>query len=243
MPRVLITGSGRRLGKKIALSFADLGWDVCLHYNASASQAQETFDILKKKNIKCYLTKCIVSNFVEVNQSLNDVFLNFGVPDVLINNAGVFPEKKSLQDLTADEWQNTIDINLNGAFNFSKIYSEKILNENLKGRIINIASVGGQEIWNQRIPYNVSKAALIQLTKALARDLAPSIQVNAVCPGTVLIEDEPANDSSMISPEKIPMKRFAVPEDIFSAVYFFATCSDFITSQILNVDGGYHNSR
>jgi NAD(P)-dependent dehydrogenase (short-subunit alcohol dehydrogenase family) len=105
------------------------------------------------------------------------------------------------------------------------------------GRIVNIASLGAFQIWKDRIPYNVSKAAVVQLTKALARSLAPDIMVNAVAPGAIAIPDEPAA-GGMIAPSRIPMGRHGSTDDIFNAVYFFADTATYITGQTLIVDGG-----
>jgi NAD(P)-dependent dehydrogenase (short-subunit alcohol dehydrogenase family) len=109
-----------------------------------------------------------------------------------------------------------------------------------QARIINISSLGGINIWKDRIDYNVSKSALIQLTKVLARALAPQISVNVVCPGYIdLSEHKSKNENKeKMSLQKIPMNRYGTVEDVFEAVYFFSSCSQFITGQVLIVDGG-----
>ncbi len=239
MSTVFITGSGRRLGAGLALKFAEKGWNVALHYNSSKEKARETYRKVLEFGVKSCLVNSDVSDYKELENSFLDAADIIGLPDVLINNAGVFPKRKSIRELSLDEWDTTLNINLRGEFYASKIFAEK----SKSGRIINISSVGGLEVWKNRIPYNVSKAGVIQLTKSLARSLAPDFSVNCICPGTIKIIGEAAADESEISTEKIPMKRIGTVDDIFDAAYFFASCSKYITGQILTVDGGYSLGR
>lgn len=238
--KVLITGSGRRLGRHLAIGFAKKGWDVCVHYNESEEEAHRTIELISQFDNNYYLIKSDVRNREELEKSFQNCFDDFGVPNVLINNSGVFPPETSLENVTDEMWNSTQEINTRAAFYASRFYSSHAKEGD---RIINIASLGGQEIWKERIPYNVSKAALLQLTMALARELGPKISVNSVSPGMIIIPDEPAEDGSKAPLDKIPMGRYGAPEDLFDAVYFFATCSHYITGQNLNVDGGYHVSR
>ena len=235
MSKVLITGSGKRLGKGLALEFAKKGWDVAVHYNSSFHLATETMYEINKLNCNSIILNANLQNFEEVKNLFIKMITEFGVPDVLVNNAGVFPKKRTLSNLSIDEWQETLDTNLNSVLYTSKIFGE-IANEGAK--IVNIASIGGLEIWDGRIPYNVSKSALITLTEALARELAPKITVNCVSPGTIEIANEPASEK-LISTNNIPAKRYGNVFDIFEAVYFFATSNNYITGNNLIVDGAY----
>jgi len=238
MPLTFITGGGKRLGRGLAVEFAKKLWDVAIVYNSSQKEALQTFEELKTFGTKISLLKADVTNKKEIEDAFKKVTMEIGVPDVLINNAGVFPPLLKLDEITEDIWAQTLNINTNGAF----ITSQAFARIALKGaRIVNIASLGGLEVWKHRIPYNVSKAALIQLTKALARELAPNISVNCVNPGTVLMPDElESHDTTLFELEKIPMQRYATVSDIFDAVWFFSTCSHYITGQMITVDGGYH---
>jgi len=173
-----------------------------------------------------------------IEKTFENVFKEFGVPDVLVNNAGIFPLRFALDELEEQVWEETIAINLKAYLFVAKVFSKFARDGS---RIINIGSLGGIETWKGRIPYNISKAGVIQLTKSLAKELAPRISVN---PGTIFIPYEPNQiDSPMIPPNKIPMQRYGTILDVFDAVYFFATCSNFITGQVINVDGGYHLDR
>ncbi len=239
MSKVLITGSGKRLGKGLALEFAKKGWDVAVHCNSSFHLATETMNEINKLNCNSIILNANLQNFDEVKNLFIKMITEFGVPDVLVNNAGVFPKKRTLSNLSIDEWQETLDTNLNSVLYTSKIFGE-IANDGAK--IVNIASIGGLEIWNGRIPYNVSKSALITLTEALARELAPKITVNCVSPGTIEIANEPASEK-LISIDNIPAKRYGTVYDIFEAVYFFATSNNYITGNNLIVDGAYRFAR
>ena len=241
MATVLITGSGRRLGKGLAIKFAEKSWNVIVHYNNSEKEAKRTVNDIIAIGCKAVAIKADVKSETEIINAINQGIDKLGIPDVLVNNAGVFPKKKSLQDISLDFWDNTLNTNLRGEFLFAKAFSKYAK----KGsKIINIASLGGLEIWNKRIPYNVSKSAVIQLTKALARELAPDIAVNCINPGAILIEDDISKtNTNLIDVNKIPMKRYGSVQDIFEATYFFATATTYITGQVLTVDGGYHFAR
>jgi NAD(P)-dependent dehydrogenase (short-subunit alcohol dehydrogenase family) len=240
MPKVIVTGSGRRLGRAFALAFADKGWDVAIHYNQSGNEAQRTYESVISKGVNAYLIHADLRNSSDVSEMFSKLNHEFGNPDVLVNNSGIYPQRTALTDIVDELWDDVINTNLRGYFYCSREFARHAI----KGsRIVNIASLGGLEVWKQRIPYNVSKAGVLQLTRALARELAPDITVNSVCPGEILIPGEPAIDSSQISLDRIPMSRLGSPMDVFEAIYFFATCSDYITGQNLTVDGGYHDAR
>lgn len=238
MPSILVTAAAKRLGKYFAVEFAKLGYDIILHYNSSEDKAKQVAKEIEKLGRKCYLIQADLRSSEEVNRSFEKAFKDFQVPDILINNAGVFPERNKIENIDDDTWNEVFDVNLKASFYTSRAFA-KFANEGSK--IINIASLGGMEIWKNRIHYNVSKSALIQLTRALARELAPKISVNSVSPGAVDFESEKGSDeASFMTVDKIPMKRYATAADIFEAVRFFATCTNYISGQNLLVDGAYN---
>jgi 3-oxoacyl-[acyl-carrier protein] reductase/pteridine reductase len=240
MSLVFITGAGRRIGRGLAINFAKNGWDVSINYNSSESEAIKTRDICRQYGVKANIYKADVSNKEEVMSCLDDIVRTMGVPNVLVNNAGVYPERTALKDISEELIDSTFAINLKGEF-FTSQYFSQLAQPN--SRIINIASLGALEVWKGRIPYHISKSALVHLTRALSLELAPNISVNCVCPGAIEVPNEQENAAPLLSVDKIPMKRYGTPEDIFDAVYFFATCTSYITGQTIIVDGGYHNSR
>lgn len=237
MSTILITGSGRRLGRALAIQFAKKGYDLIIHYNNSDELAQKTVKEIQLLGGNATSFKADVRNFDEVKVGFDRIVSKFGYPEILVNNAAIYPIQKSLNQTSPEDWDDVINTNLKGYFNFSKVFAE---NCQTGSRIINIASMGAFEIWKGRIPYNVSKSGVIQLTKALARDLAPNISVNSVSPGSIEILDEAPAEPLALKVENIPMKRYGTVEDVFDAVYFFANASLYITGQNLNIDGGYH---
>jgi pteridine reductase len=236
MKTVFITGSGKRLGKHLAIRFAEKEWNVIIHYNNSIESALQTLELIKSYGVNCCAVHADLKNYDQISNAFNEAVTIVGIPDLLINNAGVFPEQRNLQDIENKFWDDVINTNLRAIFYTSKIFAG-IAPDN--SSIVNIVSLGATEIWKKRIPYNVSKAGLLQLTKALARELAPNIKVNAVSPGTIEIpEDKPVEPIS-VKVSRIPMNRFGTPEDVFEAVFFLSTCSNFITGQNIIVDGGF----
>jgi len=241
MAKVFITGGAKRLGRGLALKYAEAGFDVAFSYYHSKSQAKDTFDSIKKHNVNAYSFRADVRDFEQMKKAMYAMFGTFGIPNIIINNAAVFPNKQSLKELSVNEWHNVLDTNLSSIFYTAKIFSEKA---GAGAKIINIASIGAYEIWEGRIAYHVAKAGVIQLTKVLARDLAPNITVNSVSPGTIEIENEPDSDSiPKISYERTPMGRHASVDDIFKACIFLSTNNDFITGTDIVVDGGYSLTR
>jgi NAD(P)-dependent dehydrogenase (short-subunit alcohol dehydrogenase family) len=236
MKTVFITGAARRIGRGLALRFAEKGWNVALNYNNSKQQALQTRDEIKSKGVECKLYKADIRDENQVISAIKNAFNEFNI-DVLVNNAGLYLSQKKLIDTELDHWDDLLNTNTRGTM----ICSREFAKYAKKGsRIINFASIGAFEIWKQRIAYNVSEAGVIQLTKAIAKDLAPNISVNSVSPGSIWIPEETEEQDLAIDKERIPMKRYGEIDDIFDAVYFFSTCSSFITGQNINIDGGYH---
>lgn len=237
MKTVLITGAARRLGRGLALNFAKVNWNIAIIYNSSDERALSTKNELIELGIKAEIYKADVRDSNQVRQAMEAAFSDFNKIDVLVNNSGIYPEPTSLENINDELWDNVINTNLRGEFYTAREFSKYAQSGS---KIINIASLGAFEIWKQRLPYNVSKAAIIQLTKALARELAPKISVNSVSPGSIYMPDDPAKQDLAIDITKFPMQRYGLIEDVFDAVRFFAECSSFITGQNLNIDGGYH---
>ncbi len=239
---VFITGSGRRIGRALAFSFGNLGYRVAVHYGRSADAARATYDALQDMGVQATLVQADVRDRGAIREAVAQVAEYFGRLDVLVNNAGVYPAAVPLSDVTEDLWRQVIETNLYGEFFAAQAAAEFMLGQEVdergeRGRIVNISSLGAWQIWRDRVAYNVSKAGVVQLTRALARSLAPSIAVNSVAPGAIEIPEEPAA-GAMIAAERIPMRRYGTTEDIFNAVRFFAESSTYVTGQTLIVDGG-----
>jgi 3-oxoacyl-[acyl-carrier protein] reductase/pteridine reductase len=230
---ILITGAGKRIGAALAKYFGLKGYNIVVHYNTSEKSASEVVETIRSSKGSA-ISYCADLRIAEQVHTLFDFALQqYGKIDVLINNAGVFPNKTTLQDMRLDEWNDVFNTNLTACLLTAQEFSRQSnLND---ARIINIASIGGLQRWKYRIAYNVSKNGVIALTKSLAKELAPAVSVNCICPGIVQLEE---NEKMAISRDKIPMLEYATIGDICGAMDFFVDGSHYITGQILSVDGG-----
>ena len=241
MPVVLITGGAKRIGRGLALEFAKKGYDVGITYHTSQQDAMQTLELLSDAGVQCAAEQCDVAEPKTLETAIRSLASKLGTPDVLVSNAGVYPPRRNVEDLNEQDLKQTLDVNTVPLLTLAKVFQDLRKNADDTGKLISLSSLGAIEIWKDRIEYNVSKAALVQLVKALARSLAPSITVNTVAPGAIVFPDE-ANDadSTVVSTERIPMGRYGTAQDIFDAVWFFATASSYTTGQFVAVDGGYN---
>ncbi|MDB5035365.1 MAG: short-chain dehydrogenase/reductase [Chlorobi bacterium] len=234
---VFITGAARRIGRGLALRFAARGWNIGLHYGSSEERAEETRREIEALGADVCMVRADVRNREEIRRAFFEARDHFGSIDLLVNNAGVYPAPAPIEDVTEEMWRWVIETNLYGEFFAAQAAAEAMMEQEEGGRIVNISSLGACQIWKNRIPYNVSKAGVIQLTRALARALAPKIAVNSVAPGTIELPDDPA-PGKLLPADRIPMKRYGTVDDIFSAVWFLGVDAGYITGQTLIVDGG-----
>lgn len=238
---IIITGGGRGIGRTFALHLARYGAAVCIA-DIDHRAAQATLEELQSANYVGMAVTCDVTSLKDMEKVVADVLTRFGSIDVLINNAGVFPIKM-FGDISVEEWNRVIEINLTGTFLTTKaVYSQ--MKRQGKGKIINIASVAGRVGGIGFAHYSAAKAGVIGFSKALAREAGPlGIQINAIAPG--IIETETAKT---IFPEfalkdfvrNVPLSRLGREEDLLGIVSFLCSKeSDYITGQVLAVDGGY----
>ncbi len=237
MNTIFITGSGKRLGRALAIKFAEKGWNIGLHYNTSKEGAENTQKLIDKMGVKSSLVQFDLKDANQIKRGFEETYDNLGEIKVLVNNSAVYPKRAKISETRIEDWDEVMDTNLRAVFICSKLFAERAKDNS---RIINLACLSSLEIWRNRIPYNISKSGVLKLSQVLARELAPKISVNAINPGAIFIEGEPAIGDTDVLLEKIPMGRYGKVEDIFDAAYFFATCSPYITGQYLNVDGGNH---
>lgn len=232
----IVTGSGRRLGRQIAISLAKKGYNLILNYHHSALEAKDTAKIIRTYGVRAVPIRADISKKIEVQRMINRTIREFGQIDLLVNNTSIFLES-SLLTTTEKKWDATIDINLKGTFLCSQAVAPYMLKQK-KGRIINIASLGGLQPWKEHLPYSISKAGVIMLTKILAGTLAPDIHVNAIAPGTIYLDGEEKSGVKHIPVESIPLKRYGNSKDITDMIIFLSTTSRYITGQIIPIDGG-----
>lgn len=236
----IVTGGGKRLGQAIAIALSDSGFDIVVNYNKSASGASRTVKQIKSKGRRVIAVKADVSKRNDVIRLVRTTMRKFRRIDLLVNNSAVFIESP-LNKTSEKIWNRTIDINLKGTFLCSQAVAPFMLKQK-GGRIINIASLGGIQAWPQHLPYTVSKAGVIMLTKVLAKTLAPYIQVNSIAPGTIQFNDEADFKLKHLKKKLIPIKKYGKPADITNIVVYLATKSEYITGQVIPIDGGRSNN-
>ncbi|MBQ7504513.1 MAG: SDR family oxidoreductase [Ruminococcus sp.] len=235
---VLITGASRGIGRTTACAFAKEGYSVIINYNHSEKQAEELVSKLNSNyGVQCRAVKADVSNPIEVK----DMFGAIDSVDVLVNNAGI-SSQKLFTDIKDDEWKKTIGVNLNGVFYCCKNALPQMINRK-SGVIINISSMWGEVGASCEVHYSASKAGVIGLTKALAKEVAPSgVRVNCIAPGVIMTDMMEDFDGETINELKAetPLGRLGTPEDIAAAALFLASDNaSFITGQTLGVNGGF----
>jgi 3-oxoacyl-[acyl-carrier protein] reductase len=228
----LVTGAGRGIGRAIALALAEKGANVAINYAHSRKEAEEVAELCRSHGVDAITVKADVSNRREVRRMVEEVVGHFGGIDILVNNAGILGKALRPMEVTDDEWDAVLGVNLKGAF----IVTQEVLRYMKRGKIVNIASIAGKDGGTVGPHYAASKGGLIALTFNLARHLAPDILVNAVAPGPV--------DTELITPEIKERLRslsltgqIARPEEIAHAVIFLLE-NDHITGEVIDVNGG-----
>lgn len=232
----LVTGGAIRLGRAIALALAREGCHVSVNYYRSAAATRATLKELRAFGVESQAFHADVSLAGDARRLISETLRHFGRLDLLVNNAGIF-FRTPLERTTPAQWDRLLAVNLRGPFLVSQA-AARVMRRAGAGRIINIADVGGIRAWPSYIPYCVSKAGLLMLTRGLALALAPRIQVNCVAPGAVLLPEGAPPALRRRLRREVPMGREGDPEDVAAAVVFFATCPPYITGQVLCVDGG-----
>jgi NAD(P)-dependent dehydrogenase (short-subunit alcohol dehydrogenase family) len=232
----LVTGASKRVGRAIALALAERGAALAIHYRSSRAGAEEAAARIIGQRGRAQIFSAELERVDEIERMVASVIEAFGRLDVLVNSASVF-YRKPLEELTERDWDLNLDTNLKAPFFLSK-FAGAVMRRQGAGKIINIGDWAGIRPYNNYLPYTVSKSALIGLTRALAKALAPEVQVNCVALGPVMPPDE-------YGPEEIERLRLATltktmgsPEDVARAVLFFCEGTDFATGSTLMLDGG-----
>ncbi|MEF3304897.1 elongation factor P 5-aminopentanone reductase [Paenibacillus sp. GYB003] len=239
---VLVTGASRGIGAAIAARFASAGMKVVIHYLNSHESANETARTCLNLGAKVLTVTADVTNRDHLLRMKEKMEKHGMVPDILVNNAGI-AHYGLLQDVSEDDWERVMNVNLKGMFLCTQLFMEPMIRQKY-GRIINVSSVWGLSGASCEVVYSTAKGGVNAFTKALAKELAPSgVTVNAVAPGVV----ETSMNAGLSVTEKealqsdIPVGRFAQPDEIASLVYFIALPeSGYITGQIISPNGGWH---
>ncbi|MBI2173868.1 MAG: SDR family oxidoreductase [Candidatus Omnitrophica bacterium] len=232
---VLVTGGARRIGQTIALAMAARGAHVVISYNRSLKEARSTVQAMKEHGVQAAAYQVNLAKEAQVRRLMNSIKKRFGRLDVLINSASNFI-RTPFPSLTERDWDLSLDTNLKGSF-LCALYASRLMSKN-GCKIINFADWSGIRPHRDYLPYCVSKAGVIALTKALAKELAPNIQVNAIAPGPVLAPEEMAASQRKRIAKLVPLKRWGSPQDIVNTVLFLIEGTDFMTGSTIFVDGG-----
>jgi 3-oxoacyl-[acyl-carrier protein] reductase len=241
-PVALVTGSGTGVGKACALRLAKMGYAMVINYSRSKADAEQVAHEIDGLGGTTLVVACDVSEPGQVAEMLARTAERFGRLDVLVNNAAMtyFVPLKNLDEMTCEQWDRILDVNLKGPFNCVRA-AAKLLSAGTGGAVVNVSSVAGQTGRGSCIAYAASKGGLNTLTKSLALALAPKVRVNAVLPGPIdsrwIREGNKDWDLTQMTAH-YPLPRPSQPDEIADAVVYLATGTSMTTGQLLVVDGG-----
>lgn len=232
----LVTGAGRRLGRAIAIALADRGAILAIHYRTSGTEAEAVAAEIQRAggHARCFAAN--LENVDEIERMIAEVVAAFGQIDVLVNSASVFV-RKAFEEISEHDWDTNLDINLKAPFFLSQ-FASAAMRRNGAGKIINLGDWAGIRPFKNYVPYSISKAGLIGLTRALAKALAPEVQVNCIALGPVM----PPDDYDAAEIERLRKttltQRLGTFEDVVRAVIFLCEGTDFATGSTLMLEGG-----
>lgn len=232
--RALVTGGAIRIGKSIALALAAEGCHIVLHYGRSKAEALQTARAIRALGVECSLQQADLAKAPAV-LALGKAALKAGCT-LLVNNAAIFP-RVPLEKARPADFDLPYAVNLRAPALLTQVLGTAWLKARTPSRIVNIADVGGRLAWPGYLPYSISKAGLLQLTRASAVALAPTVLVNSISPGPMLMPDVHTPAQKRSSLKRSLLKRLGGPEEIARAVVFTLQ-SDFMTGSDLKVDGG-----
>jgi pteridine reductase len=232
----LITGGARRVGRAIALELASAGCDVALHYRKSQDEASVVAEQITRRGRRCETLAADLERAEAPERLIEAAVRSLGRLDILVNNASLF-EPMPLQAFSAGEWERTMRVNLTAPAALCH-HARAYLKAGAGGKIVNLCDASADRPWSSHVAYAASKSGLIALTRALAKGLAPEIQVNGVSPGIAIFPEDYDEPTRQALIDRVPLRRAGEPEDIARAVRFLVAEGDYITGQILAVDGG-----
>lgn len=241
----LVTGASTGIGRAAAVALAEAGFDVAINYSRNEQAARETAEMAKHKGAKTLLACCDVADDPSVREMLASVESEFGRLDALVNNAGITSNvaPKDFEGMTAEEWDRVYAVNVRGVFQVTRAAVPML--KKSRGSIVNTASIVGLRPGPQPLPYASSKAAVINLTRLLALNLAPDIRVNAVAPGWMegdwmerMLKDR-YQDLMTRRAKQTPLGRCATAEDVAEVIVNLLTSNRFVNGEVIVIDGGF----
>ena len=234
--RALVTGGAVRVGRSISLALGRAGYRVGVHYRTSQGDAAATVRDLKRMGTQPHAFRADLADPDEIRRMFEEVDARFGGIDLLVNGAAIFRRQEAL-DVSPADWDQVFHINARAPFLCSQQAARRM---QPGSSIVNIADTGADEAWSGYVPYVATKAAVVSLTKGLARAWAPDIRVNAVSPGPVLLPDAESSEAEeKLAAERTVLGRIGTPEDVAQAVLYLDQ-APYVTGEVIRVDGGHH---
>ncbi|MGH9783319.1 MAG: SDR family NAD(P)-dependent oxidoreductase [Terriglobia bacterium] len=242
----IVTGSATGIGRSTALELARRGCNVVINYTRSEADARETVRDVEAAGAAALLCRANVSDDAEVRRMVAACEEKFGRLDVLVNAAGVshFSPPEDLEAITDEVWNRIFRVNVHGMFLATRA-AAPLLKRSGQGAVVNVASIAGLRPAAQAIPYAASKAAVVNMTVSFARILAPEVRVNAVAPGWIRgrwMEAALGDQYDRLMErraQRTPLARVATPEDVAQSILSLIEANDFVTGQVVVIDGGY----
>jgi pteridine reductase len=232
----LVTGGGRRVGRALAEALAERGAAVAVHYNESSTGADDVVSGIAARGGKAFALGADLTDRAAPQQLIADVSKRYGGLDVLVNSAAVMV-RTPFGNIDPEVWDSMFALNLRAPFFLSQAAAPMLRKG--RGCIVNIADLAAFETWPGYVPHGITKGGVVQMTRALARVLAPDVRVNAIAPGTVLLPDDwSASDAARLD-ETTPLKRQGSPADVARAMLYLIE-ADYVTGETIIVDGGRH---
>jgi pteridine reductase len=232
----LVTGAGHRVGRALAVALGERGMNVAVHYNASRGPALETAALIRAHATRAEVFAADLTKPAAPAALINEVVARMGRISVVVNSAAVMM-RTPWESVTEAEWDTMFALNLRAPFFVAQQAALTMGTD--EGAIVNIADLAAFETWPAYVPHGISKAGIVQMTRALARVLAPTIRVNAIAPGAVLLPDTWTRADAARLAETTPLGRIGAPEDVVRAMLYLLE-ADFMTGETLIVDGGRH---
>jgi len=231
----LVTGAGRRLGRAMAAALADRGMTLAIHHHASGSGADELRDEIVAAGGRAACFQADLTDAQAARALPARVVAELGRLDVLVNSAAVM-HRLSFEETTPKQWDAVLDLNLRAAFFCTQGAAPAL--RAAGGKVVNLADLAGLQPWPGFAAHSISKAGIVMLTKVLARSLAPDVTVNAIAPGAVLVPEEYDAEERDRLARATPLGRLGSPSDVVSALLYLLEAGDFVTGEVLVVDGG-----
>jgi pteridine reductase len=231
----LVTGGARRVGRAIALDLATHGTSIAVHYHTSQTEADSVAAEITTSGRKAQSFRANLEHVAEIEQMVTNVLDTFGRIDILVNSASVFAPTP-IEKITEHDWDSNLDTNLKAPFFLSK-FAAAAMRKQGAGKIINLGDWAAIRPYKDYLPYSVSKSGLIGLTKALAKELAPEVQVNCIALGMVIPPESYTKEEVDRLVSRTLTKKMGTPEDVARAVLFFCE-TDLATGAILTLEGG-----